>query len=174
MGDRWSIGMFGGLVARRAGWGRELPKGRGLGISCHRSFLSYQATVVEVDVSKRGEVTIPKVWSVIDCGLAVNPDRVRSQLEGAAVFGASLTLSGAVTMKNGAVQQSNFHDHPIARIHEAPREVDVHIVPSEALPGGVGEVGVPPFAAALCNAIFAATGKRVRKLPLSGHNLSWS
>ncbi|MHC5063956.1 MAG: xanthine dehydrogenase family protein molybdopterin-binding subunit [Planctomycetota bacterium] len=162
------------IAAERAGWGRELPRGKGLGISCHRSFLSYQATVVEVDVSKRGRVSIPKVWSVIDCGLAVNPDRVRSQLEGAAVFGASLTLSGAVTMRNGAVQQSNFHDHPIARINEAPREVDAHIVPSEALPGGVGEVGVPPFSAALCNAIFAATGKRVRKLPLSGQDLRWS
>ncbi len=161
------------IAAERSGWGRELPKGKGLGIACHRSFLSYQATVVEVDVSQRGVVRLPKVWSVIDCGLAVNPDRVRSQMEGAAAFGASLTLGGAVTMQNGAVQQSNFHDYPIARMDEAPREVDVHIVPSEDLPGGVGEVGVPPFAPAMCNAIYAATGKRVRKLPLSGQDLRW-
>lgn len=162
------------MAAQRAEWGRKLPKGSGLGISCHRSFLSYQATVVEVAVSKRGQVRIPKVWSVIDCGLAVNPDRVRSQLEGAAVFGASLTLHGGVTMAGGAVQQNNFHDAPVARMTEAPIHVDTHIVPSESLPGGVGEVGVPPFAAALCNAIYAATGKRIRKLPLKGQDLSWS
>jgi isoquinoline 1-oxidoreductase beta subunit len=162
------------LAAERAGWGRDLPQGSGLGISCHRSFLSYQATVVEATVSRDGEVRIPKVFSVIDCGLAVNPDRVRAQLEGAAVFGASLTLHESITMANGAVRQSNFHNHRIIRMPDAPTEVDTHIVPSEALPGGVGETGVPPFAAALCNAVFAATGKRVRKLPLRDHDLSWS
>jgi isoquinoline 1-oxidoreductase beta subunit len=162
------------LAAERAGWGRNLPRGSGLGISCHRSFLSYQATVVEATVSNDGQVRIPKVWSVIDCGLAINPDRVRSQLEGAAVFGASLTLAESITMVDGAVRQSNFHNHRIVRMPDAPIEVDTHIVPSEALPGGVGEVGVPAFAAALCNAVFSATGKRVRKLPLRGHDLSWS
>ncbi len=161
------------LAAQRAGWGRDLPQGSGLGISCHRSFLSYQATVVEATVSRDGEVGIPKVFSVIDCGLVVNPDRVRAQLEGAAVFGASLTLQESITMANGAVRQSNFHNHRIIRMPDAPTEVDTHIVPSEALPGGVGETGVPPFAAALCNAVFAATGKRVRKLPLWDHDLSW-
>jgi isoquinoline 1-oxidoreductase beta subunit len=99
---------------------------------------------------------------------------VRSQLEGAAVFGASLTLQESITMANGAVTQSNFHNHRIIRMPEAPTEVDTTIVPSEALPGGVGEVGVPPFAAALCNAVYAAIGKRVRKLPLRDHDLSWT
>ncbi|MEM7263220.1 MAG: molybdopterin cofactor-binding domain-containing protein [Planctomycetota bacterium] len=161
-------------VAKISGWGRKLPKGRGLGIACHRSFLSYCANVVEVQVEKDGTLTIPKVHVVIDPGQAIHPDRVISQMEGAAIFGTSLALHGEITATDGEIDQSNFHDYPLARIHESPKEVEVDILESGDLPGGVGEVGVPPFAPALCNAIFAATGKRIRRLPLVNHDLSWS
>jgi isoquinoline 1-oxidoreductase subunit beta len=162
------------LAAKKIGWGRTLPAGSGLGIAAHRSFLSYVAMAVEVTVSKKGKLTISRVEAVIDCGLAVNPDRVRSQIEGGAIFGASLALFGEISATKGQVTQSNFHDYRVARMNEAPREINVHIVPSEAPPSGVGEPGVPPFAPALCNAIQAATGKRIRSLPLSKHDLSWS
>ena len=161
-------------AAKLARWGRELPRGRALGIACHRSFLSYCANVVEVEVKKDGSLSIPNVWVVIDAGTVVLPDRVRAQMEGAAVFGASIALSGKITAKDGAIEQSNFHDYPVARMHEAPRAVHVEIVESDALPAGVGEVGVPPFAPALANAVFAATGKRIRSLPFTDHDLSWS
>ena len=154
-------------AAELAGWGRFMPSGRGLGIACHRSFLSYCANVVEVEVKKDGSLSIPRVHVVIDAGTIVHPDRVRAQMEGAAVFGASLALYGEITAKGGVIEQSNFHDYPVARIYDAPREIEVEVVPSDALPAGVGEVGVPPFAPALCNAIFAATGKRIRELPLA-------
>jgi isoquinoline 1-oxidoreductase subunit beta len=158
------------IAAEKSGWGKRstsLSKGRGLGIAAHRSFLTYVATVVEVEIDGRGQVHIPNVWTAVDAGTVVSPDNVRYQLEGAAVFGASLALFGEITMTDGAVRQSNFNDYPIARMNRAPRHVEVHIVESEAPPAGVGEPGVPPFAPALCNAVFAATGKRVRELPLS-------
>lgn len=160
-------------VAAISGWGKRLPRGRAQGIACHRSFLSYCANVIEVEVSRDGVISIPKVHVVIDAGLVVMPDRVKAQMEGAATFGASLALYGEITAKNGAIEQSNFHDYRMTRMHDAPREVIVEIVESEAPPAGVGEVGVPPFAPALCNAIFAATGKRIRELPLAKHDLSW-
>ena len=160
-------------AAELARWGRSLPEGRGLGIACHRSFLSYCANVVEVEVDRDGSLSIPRAWVVIDAGTVVLPDRVRAQMEGAAVFGASLALYGEITARDGAVEQSNFHDYRMARIYDAPREIRVEIVESSELPAGVGEVGVPPFAPALCNAIFAATGRRVRELPLARHDLSW-
>ena len=161
-------------AARLAGWDKRLPRGRGLGIACHRSFLSYCANVVEVEVAKDGTLSIPRVWVVIDAGTVVLPDRVRAQMEGAAVFGASLALYGEITAKDGVIEQSNFHDYPMTRMYDSPREIEVEIVASEALPAGVGEVGVPPFAPALCNAVFAATGKRIRELPLAKQDLSWS
>jgi isoquinoline 1-oxidoreductase beta subunit len=156
------------LAAERAGWGKTLPKGRGLGIAAHRAFVSYVATVVEVEVDGKGNISIPRVDTAIDCGFCVNPERVRSQLEGAAVMGLSLAKYGEVTLKDGRVQQGNFNDFQIARIDESPRETRVHIVenPIDVHPSGVGEPGVPPFAPALCNAIFAATGKRIRRLPI--------
>jgi isoquinoline 1-oxidoreductase beta subunit len=156
------------LAAERAGWGRQLPKGRGLGIAAHRAFVSYVATVVEVEVDGKGNISIPRVDTAIDCGFCVNPERVRSQIEGAAVMGLSLAKYGEITLKDGRVQQGNFDDFQIARIDESPRETRVHIVdhPIDVHPSGVGEPGVPPFAPALCNAIFAATGKRIRRLPI--------
>jgi isoquinoline 1-oxidoreductase beta subunit len=155
------------LAAKEAGWGKQLPKGQGLGIAAHRSFVTYVATVVHVAVDK-GKITIPRVDTAIDCGYCVHPERVRSQIEGAAVMGLSLAKYGAITMKNGAVEQSNFNDYAVARIDEAPTEVRTHIVQHgiDVPPSGVGEPGVPPFAPALCNAIFAATGKRIRELPI--------
>jgi isoquinoline 1-oxidoreductase beta subunit len=156
------------LAAKEAGWGKQLPKGQGLGIAAHRSFVTYVATVVHVAVDK-GKITIPRVDTAIDCGYCVHPERVRSQIEGAAVMGLSLAKYGAITMKNGAVEQSNFNDYAVARIDEAPTEVRTHIVQHgiDVPPSGVGEPGVPPFAPALCNAIFAATGKRIRELPIA-------
>ena len=148
-----------------------MPPGHGLGIAAHRSFLSYVASVVEVAVSDSGDLTIPRVDMVMDCGLYVNPDRIRSQLEGAVVYGLSLALYGEITAKQGAIVQSNYHDYPVMRIGAAP-ETHVHIVESQALSGGVGEPGQPPVAPALCNAIYAATGKRIRELPVSKHNLA--
>jgi isoquinoline 1-oxidoreductase beta subunit len=161
------------LAADKAGWGkRKLPKGHGLGIAAHRSFLTYVATVVEVEVNDQGEVRIPRVDTAVDAGTVVNPELTRAQFEGAAVFATSLARSGEITAKDGVIEQSNFHDYPVARINEAPFQVNVHIVDSEAPPAGVGEPGVPPFAPALCNAIYAATGKRIRELPLTRNNLA--
>jgi isoquinoline 1-oxidoreductase subunit beta len=157
------------LAADRARWGRSLPKGHGLGIAAHRSFVSYIATVVEVAVDDKGTISIPRVDTAIDCGFAVNPERIQSQMEGAAVMGLSLARYGEITFKNGRVEQGNFNDFPVARIDEAPSETRVHIVPAgiEVPASGVGEPGVPPFAPALANAIFAATGKRIRRLPIA-------
>ena len=156
------------LAAEQSGWGkRKLGKGSGMGIAVHRSFLTYVATVVEVEVDDQGEVKIPSVHTAVDAGIVVNPEATRAQFEGAAVFGTSIVRSGAITAKNGVIEQSNFNDYPVARMNEAPYKTTVHIVDSDAPPAGVGEPGVPPFAPAVCNAIFAASGKRIRELPLS-------
>lgn len=156
------------LVAEKAGWGKTLPKGEGLGIAAHRSFVSYVATVVHVKVDDKGQISVPRVDTAIDCGFCVNPERTRSQIEGAAVMGMTLAKYGEITLKNGAVEQSNFHDFQLLRINESPTQTNVHIVDNTIAvpPSGVGEPGVPPFAPALCNAIFAATGKRLRQLPI--------
>jgi isoquinoline 1-oxidoreductase subunit beta len=156
------------LAAEHAGWGRPMPKGTGLGIAAHRSFVSYIATVVEVAVDAKGNLSIPRVDTAIDCGFAVNPERIRSQIEGAAVMGLTLARYGEITFKNGRVEQGNFNDFQLVRIDESPTETRVHIVEHgiDVPASGVGEPGVPPFAPALCNAIFAATGKRIRRLPI--------
>lgn len=156
------------LVAEKGEWGRPLPKGRGLGIAAHRSFVSYIATIVEVAVDDKGKLTIPRVDTAIDCGTYVNPERIHSQIEGAAIMGLSLAKYGEITFKDGKVQQKNYDDFPVIRIDESPLITNVHIVPPgpDTPPSGVGEPGVPPFAPALINAIFAATGKRIRSLPI--------
>jgi isoquinoline 1-oxidoreductase beta subunit len=156
------------LVAQKGEWGRHMPKGHGLGIAAHRSFVSYIATIVEVAVDEKGKLTVPRVDTAIDCGTFVNPERIESQLEGAAIMGLSLAKYGEVTFKDGKVQQKNLDDFPVIRIDESPRVTNVYIVPPgpDTPPSGVGEPGVPPFAPALTNAIFAATGKRIRALPI--------
>ncbi len=155
-------------AAAMARWGRKLPKGRGLGIAVHRSFLSYIATVVEVAVRADGTISIPGVWLAVDAGTVINPRHVRAQMEGGTIYGLSNALYGAITAKNGAVVQDNFPSWRLLRMNEAPREFEVEIIASNAVPGGVGEPATPPAAPALANAIFAATGHRLRSLPLIG------
>ena len=158
------------LAAKQAGWGTPLAAGkpgekRGRGLAVHESFGTFVAQVVEVTVKADNTFNVDRVVCAVDCGVAVNPDNVRAQMEGGIGFGLSAALHGAITIKDGAVEQSNFHDYPILRINEMPR-VDVHIVPSTAAPTGVGEPGTPVIAPALANALAAATGKRVRTLPM--------
>jgi isoquinoline 1-oxidoreductase beta subunit len=153
------------LAAQRAGWGSPLPKGVGRGIATHSSFESYVAQVVEASVDKAGAIRLHRVVCAVDCGTVVNPNQVRAQMEGGIVFGLSAALKSEITFENGRVKQSNFHDHEVIRMSEAP-PIEVHIVPSDERPTGVGEPGVPPVASALANALFAATGKRIRHLPI--------
>ena len=160
------------LAAERSGWAKKKSgKGRGLGIAAHRSFLTYVAAVVEIEVDDRGRIRIPRVDYAIDAGRVINPDRVKAQFEGAAVFGASIALMGEITAAEGKIKQSNFFDYPVARMNEAPIETHVHIVQSQEPPAGVGEPGVPPISPAITNALFAATGKRIRELPIKKHKL---
>jgi isoquinoline 1-oxidoreductase subunit beta len=156
------------FVADKGNWGRTVPKGHGLGIAVHRSFVSYVATIVEVSVGDKGKLTVHQVDTAIDCGTYVNPERIQSQIEGAAIMGLSLAKYGEISFKDGKVQQGNFDNFPVVRMDEAPLVTNVHIVPpgADTPPSGVGEPGVPPFAPALINAIFAATGKRIRALPI--------
>ncbi|MFD0879175.1 molybdopterin cofactor-binding domain-containing protein [Variovorax dokdonensis] len=156
------------LAAKEAGWGRKMDKGHGLGIAAHYSFTTYVASVVEVAVGDKGELVIPRVDIAIDCGGIVNPERVRAQMEGACVMGIGNALAGEISFKDGRPMQDNFHQYEVLRMSAAPREIRVHMVPGDydAPLGGVGEPGVPPIAPALCNAIHAATGKRIRNLPI--------
>jgi len=156
-------------AAEKAGWGKKLPAGEGLGVAAHRAFASYVASVVHVQIGKDGVVRVPEVTTAIDCGMYVHPERICSQLEGAAVMAMSTSLYSTITFKDGSVEQSNFSDFEVARITNYPKKVNVHILEpasEEHHTSGVGEPGVPPFAPALANAIFAATGKRVRNLPM--------
>ncbi len=160
------------LAAERSDWAKKKPaKGRALGVAAHWSFLSYVAAVVEVEVGVGGKIRIPRVDIAADVGRVINPDRVKSQFEGASVFGAGIALMGEITAADGAIQQSNFHNYLVARINEAPIETRVHLIESDAPPAGVGEPGVPPMLPAICNAVFAATGKRIRDLPLRKHKI---
>jgi isoquinoline 1-oxidoreductase beta subunit len=161
------------LAAAKSGWGSALPKGRGRGIAMHRSFLSCVAMVVEVEVKPDGTVLVPRATVAVDAGFIANPDRVRAQMEGALVMAMSNTLYSEITFAEGKVVQSNFRDYQVSRMPAAPHQVDVHLVASEGLPGGVGEPGVPPAGAALANALHAATGVRIRELPVGKQLAGW-
>ena len=153
------------LVAEKSGWGSKLPAGRARGVAVHESFGSYLAQVAEVSVSKEGRPRVHRVVCAIDCGPTVNPEGIRAQMESGITFGLTAALYGEITFKDGRVQQSNFHNYQMLRMNEAP-VVETHIVDSKDKMGGVGETGVPPIAPAVCNAVFALTGKRVRRLPI--------
>lgn len=154
-------------VKNISGWGKKLPKNHGVGVAIHYSFYSYVAVVAEVSV-KENQLKIEQVYIVLDCGMYVNEDAVINQMEGAIIFGTSIALFGKVTAKDGAIEQYNFHDYQMTRMKHAPK-IHVKIVASKEHPTGVGEPGVPPIAPAICNAVFDATQKRVRDLPLKDH-----
>ena len=159
------------LAAAKAGWGNALAPGkagekRGRGIAVHESFDTYVAQVAEVTVKKDGSFSVDRVFCAVDCGIAVNPDVIRAQMEGGIGYGLSAALHGAITLKDGVVEQSNFHDYPVLRINEMPA-IEVYIVASTEPPKGVGEPGTPVIAPAVANALAAATGKRLRVLPLA-------
>ena len=158
------------LAAGKAGWGKPLPAGRGRGLAVHESFGSFVAQVAEVSVSKEGKVRVHRVVCAIDCGPTVNPDTIRAQMESGIVFGLTAALYGEITFENGRVKQRNFHDYPMLRMNEMP-VVEAHVVPSTDKMGGVGETAVPPIAPAVANAIFAVTGKRIRRLPIRAEDL---
>jgi isoquinoline 1-oxidoreductase beta subunit len=153
------------LAATKANWGAPPPAGRGRGIAVAFSYGSYAAHVAEVSVAPDGKVRVHKLVGAIDCGIAVNPDQVKAQMEGGAIYALTAALYGEITIDRGRVQQSNFHDYPMLRINEAP-VMEAHILDSGEAPGGLGEPGVPTVAPAVCNAIYALTGKRIRKLPI--------
>jgi isoquinoline 1-oxidoreductase beta subunit len=154
------------LAATQAGWGNPLPEGWGRGIAYWATFgVTHVAQVAEVSVTAEADIRVHRVVCAVDCGTVINPDTVAAQMEGGIVFGLTAALKAAITIENGRVQQSNFHDYPLLRIDEMP-VVEVHIVPSQERPSGIGEMGVPPIAPAVANALFAATGQRIRQLPI--------
>src|SRR5262249_39562279 len=152
------------LAAEKAGWGKTMPKGKGIGIAVHESFHTFVAEAAEIAVADDGTFKVEKVVCAVDCGIAVNPDVVVAQMEGGIGYALGAGLRDKITLAKGEVEQSNFNDYEPLRIDEMPR-VEVHIVPSAAAPTGVGEPGVPALAPAVSNAVFAASGKRLRSLP---------
>jgi isoquinoline 1-oxidoreductase beta subunit len=153
------------LAAEKAGWGTPLAQGHARGIAVHESFGSYVAQVADVSMTQDRRIRVHSVVCAVDCGIAVNPESIRAQLESGVAFGLSAALHSKLSFKEGRVQESNFHDYPVLRLNEMP-QVQVHIVPSTERPGGIGETGVPPVAPAVANAVFALTGERLRELPL--------
>jgi isoquinoline 1-oxidoreductase beta subunit len=153
------------LAAEKAGWGQALPKGSGRGVSPQFVFGSYLAQVAEVEVSKDGAVRVRRVICAVDCGTVVNPDTVQAQIQSAIIFGATAALYGEITLKGGRVEQANFDTYQVLRINDAP-VIEVHIVTSAERPGGMGEAGTSAIVPAIANAVFAATGKRLRKMPI--------
>jgi isoquinoline 1-oxidoreductase beta subunit len=160
------------IAAEKSGWGKQKPgNGFGMGIAVHRSFLTYVATVVQAEV-KDQQVKIQRVDTALDAGTIVNPLIAKQQFEGAAVMGTSIAFYGEISATNGVIDQSNFDTFQVARMNVAPRETNVYIVESDAPPAGIGEPGLPPVAPAIYNAIFAATGKRIREMPLTKAGLA--
>jgi len=153
-------------AAKKGGWGKPLPKGRGRGIAVHESFGSFIAQVAEVSLDKKGVVKVHRVVCAVDCGKIVNPDTIKAQMESGITFGLSAALYGQITLKNGRVEQGNFDDYQLVRMGAMPK-VEVHIIDSQEPPGGVGEPGVPPIAPAVANALFAVSGVRMRSLPMT-------
>jgi isoquinoline 1-oxidoreductase beta subunit len=159
------------LAAAQAGWGSALPEGWGRGIAYYATFgVTHVAQVAEVSVAPDGVVRAHRVVCAVDCGTVVNPDTVKAQMEGGIVFGLTAALKASITIEKGRTQQSNFQDYPLLRMDEMP-VVEVYIVSSDERPTGIGEMGVPPIAPAVANAIFAATGKRLRRLPIRAEDL---
>jgi isoquinoline 1-oxidoreductase beta subunit len=158
------------LATNKSGWGRVLPAGHYHGLAVHASFGSFVAQVVEISINDAGQVRVHRVTCAVDCGVVINPNTVEAQMEGSISFALTAALKGRITLRNGRVEQSNFHDYPILRMDEMP-QVDTYIVPSKADPGGIGEPGVPPLAPAVMNAVYAATGKRIRSMPLEPSSL---
>jgi isoquinoline 1-oxidoreductase beta subunit len=158
------------LAAEKAGWTTALPQGRGRGIALAEDFGSFATTISEVSVDEHGRLRTDRIVCAVDCGQVVNPDTVEAQIQSGIVYGLSAALYGRITVRNGAVVESNFDDSPVLRIYETPK-IEVHIVPSSEAPGGIGEVGTPGVAPSLLNAIFAATGKRLRSLPIDQSEL---
>jgi isoquinoline 1-oxidoreductase beta subunit len=154
------------LAVEKAGWGRKLPAGQGRGVSLQFAFNSYVACVLEIDVNTAGKIRLRRTVTAVDCGLTVNPDTVRAQMEGGIIFGLSTAMFNEITLTGGAVDQTNFDRYRVLRINEAPR-IEVYHIRNNEEPGGVGEAGTAIVAAALGNAIFAATGRRLRQLPLA-------
>jgi len=157
-------------VAEKARWGQPRVAGRSRGVACHYCFGSYVAQVAEVSVDEQGRVRVHKIICAVDCGPIVHPDIIHSQFEGAIVLALSATLKSEITIARGRVVQGNFDDYPLLTFDEMP-DVEVHIIPSTQKQGGIGEPGLPPVAPAVCNAIFAATGKRIRRLPIQAADL---
>jgi isoquinoline 1-oxidoreductase subunit beta len=153
------------LAAEKSNWGQPLPPRVGRGICAQPSFASFIATVVEAEVDEQGEVHLRRVTSAVDTGIAVNPDTIIAQVEGGLIFGLTAALYGEITIDKGRVQQSNFHDYRMLRIDQAPK-IEVHLIKSGEAPGGIGETGVTASAPALRNAIYAATGVALRRLPI--------
>ena len=158
------------LAAEKAGWGQPLPDGVGRGVSLQFVFATYMAHVAEVEVSKAGVVKVRRVACAVDCGTVVNPDTVRAQIEGAIIFGITAALYGEISLKDGRVEQANFDTYQALRMNEAPT-IEVHIVQNSEPPGGMGECGTSAIVPAVANAIFAATGKRLRKMPVDAATL---